>query len=55
MSYARTLARGLKTHEHKSLAEKGTPHGIVRHITVRINPDGKRQEWHPRKGWRKMA
>lgn len=39
----------------KLLAEKGRPGTIRRRITVRIDPDGKRRQFHPTKGWRRLA
>jgi hypothetical protein len=39
----------------KSLAEKGKPGRMARHITVLINPEGKKQEFHATKGWRRLA
>jgi hypothetical protein len=39
----------------KTLAEKGQPGSVGRNISVRVHPDGRRREWHPRKGWRRLA
>jgi len=39
----------------KSSAEKGTPGTPLRRISTRIDPDGKRRQWHPTKGWRRLA
>lgn len=39
----------------KSLAEKGTPGAQMRRICIRIDPEGKRREWHPTKGWRQLV
>jgi hypothetical protein len=37
----------------KSLAEKGKPGAMARHISVRMHPSGRKFEWHPTKGWRR--
>jgi hypothetical protein len=39
----------------KPLSEKGTPGTPGRRISVRIDPNGKRRDWHPTKGWRQLA
>ena len=39
----------------KSRAEKGQPGAMLRRISVRIDPEGKRRQFHPTKGWRRLA
>jgi hypothetical protein len=39
----------------KPLSEKGTPGTPMRRISIRIDPEGKRREWHPTKGWRQLV
>lgn len=39
----------------KSLAEKGSPGSLLRRVVVRIDPEGKRRQFHPTKGWRRLA
>lgn len=39
----------------RALAEKGKPHTPFRRISVRIDPNGRRRDWHPTKGFRVLA
>ena len=39
----------------KPLAKKGTPGAVCRRITVRFNAEGKKQQFHPTKGWRRLV
>ncbi len=39
----------------RTLAEKGSPGSILRRIVVRTDPQGKRRQFHPTKGWRRLA
>lgn len=39
----------------KSLAQKGKPGTMMRRISIRIAPDGRKYEWHPTKGFRRWA
>lgn len=39
----------------KSLAAKGKPGTMMRHISVRTAPWGGKYEWHPRKGFRRWV
>lgn len=39
----------------KTLAEKGKPGAMARRISIRTALDGRHYEWHPTKGYRRLA
>ena len=39
----------------RKLNVKGTPRSINRNIEIRLNKNGQKQEFHFRKGWRKIV
>lgn len=46
-----TLRRLFRT--PKTLAQKGKPGAIARHVIQRVHPDGTLREFHFTKGWRR--
>jgi hypothetical protein len=39
----------------RTLAQKGTPGKAFRRIVERIDPQGRKRDWHPTKGWRVLS